>query len=100
LNGKKQKDICWTKAEAGGDNNMGIKIWGKLDKKLSRFWGLPTGKGTNYPYNEKYIPTGVDPKKTEEQYAAAVKKETDQSTKDRLAWMDKIKGKKGRSEEE
>ena len=87
---------------------MGIKIWGKLDKKLSRFWGLPTGKGTNYPYNEKYIPTGVDPKKTEEQYAAAFKKETDTATKDRLAWMDrtlpgtgyKIKGKKGRSEEE
>jgi len=35
---------------------MAIKksYWGKLDKKLSRFWGLPTGKGTRYPYNEEY----------------------------------------------
>jgi len=33
---------------------MAIKIWGKLDKKLSRFWGLPRGKGTRYPYNEDW----------------------------------------------
>ena len=81
---------------------MAIKksYWGKLDKKLSRFWGLPTGKGTRYPYNDEYNPTAVDPEETKEQAYKAVKKETDQSTKDRLAWMDKIKGKKGRSEEE
>ena len=46
---------------------MAIKIWGKLDKKLSRFWGLPTGKGTRYPYNDEY-------KVTDDEWAAKLTK--------------------------
>ena len=63
-----------------------MKYWGKLDKKLSRFWGLPRGKGTRYPYNEDWIATDKDIARIDEEIKKVKEEEKERLFKKR--WPD------------